>query len=78
MPTNSERIDRAEEVINEYRNRWDRGEPWSDTLTDLIADLMHWCHFRGDKNANDELTWPTIEARAAGHFEAELMEESAE
>lgn len=76
--SNRHRVERATEIIEEYAERWDRGEPVEDVLTDLVADLMHYCHEHGDKPRKDELGWPTIEARAAMHFEAELLEESAE
>jgi hypothetical protein len=75
---NRHRIERATEVIEDYQERWDRGEPPEDVLSDLVADLMHWCHKHGDIARNNRLSWPEIEARAAHHFEEELFEESTE
>lgn len=77
-PSNRVRRARAADIIEEYRDRWDRGEPAEDALCDLVADLMHYCHEHGDKARNERLSWPEIESRAAMHFEAELEEEAIE
>lgn len=40
---NEHRAERGAEIVGEYRDRWDRDEPTETVLTDLLADLMHFC-----------------------------------
>jgi len=60
-PTNAERAQRAARVLTDYKRRHDPGEDAETVLTDLLADLLHYC----DKT---DLDFAKIEERARGHY----------
>lgn len=66
---NVERARRAEKALKEYArltgSAWKVGLEAEDLLTDLLADLMHWCEW---KHLAD---FETCHARAGNHYTEE-------
>lgn len=62
------KVGRFADLVDIYRERYDVGEDDETTLTDLTADLMHWCDSRG-------LEFALVADRAFMHYEAEIRGE---
>lgn len=62
------KVGRFADLVDIYRERYDVGEDDETTLTDLMADLMHWCDSRG-------LEFALVENRAEIHYAAEVRGE---
>lgn len=66
-PTNADRAERAFRVVDSYRKKHDPEEDNETVLSDLLADLLHFCDERN-------LDFAKIEDTARMHYEAELDE----
>ena len=65
-----EKAKRANEIIHDYRDKYDKDEDSQTVLVDLLADLMHWAEAVG-VDFDGALEW------AAQHFTWEKEEEDA-
>ena len=73
---NAHRIERADEVIFEYAERWDRGEDDETTIIDLLADLKHKVgKMAGRKDPNGFLMFERLLDAAHRHYFAEVYGE---
>lgn len=68
-PLNVDRAGFAETALAAYRQ--ETGSDWDTVVTDLLADLMHFC----DLKEKDVGTFGEAAARAEYHYNEELLEE---